>query len=97
VFADSSVKIVNIDNYHFNFTPTKYMLITMNKDIPGVVGKIGTVLGKNKVNIGGLVLGRHKIGQNEVSVILIDNHPSDSALKQLKQIKEVKDVKLVEL
>jgi D-3-phosphoglycerate dehydrogenase len=67
----------------------------VNNDIPGVIGSIGGVLGKNSVNIANFSLGREDQAQSgqpltAVSVIETDSALSDGVLKELQENKAVK-------
>ncbi len=88
--------IVRIDDYPLDFVPQGYLLICANVDKPGAVGKIATTLGRYKVNIGGLQMGRRTPGKN-VSVYILDNSPPPQALEDLSKIEEVLEARLVRL
>ena len=53
--------------------PEGYILILQNKDVPGVVGAVGTILGNNGVNIAGMELGRSEKGGNAISFTHVDD------------------------
>ena len=48
-------------------------MVLANKDVPGVVGIVGTILGKNGINIAGMELGRGEKGGNAISFIHVDD------------------------
>ncbi|HID24244.1 MAG TPA: ACT domain-containing protein, partial [Planctomycetaceae bacterium] len=75
------------------------MLIYRHRDVPGLIGFIGTVLGNHGVNIAHMALGREKNepGGNAVAVLNLDNEPSDEALQEVSSHKEVTGVELVRL
>jgi len=58
LFHKKSPRIVRIDEYDLEAPPSKFMLVFSNRDTPGVIGKIGTLLGENGINIAGMILGR---------------------------------------
>ncbi len=79
-----------------------HLTFLVNNDIPGVIGSIGGVLGKNNVNIANFSLGREdhaKDGQplTAVSVIETDSALSEGVLKELQENKAVKTARTVEL
>ena len=53
-------RLANQDLFDIDIMPEGHMLFIKNKDVPGVVGTIGTILGNNSVNIAGYVLGREE-------------------------------------
>jgi len=97
LFLKRDSRIVKIDNYYVEVIPSGYMLFINNKDVPGIVGHIGTVLGKNKINIAGMTFGREKEGGNAVTVLNVDGAVSGKVLEELKKSKDILDAKLVKL
>jgi len=89
--------IVRIDDYPLDFVPQGNLLICVNVDKPGAVGRIATTLGRHQVNIGSLQMGRRSPGGKNVSVYVLDSSPSSEALRDLLKIKEVLEAKLVHL
>ncbi len=80
------VRIVHIDGYRVNIRPTGPMLITEHTDRPGVIGKVGTLLGEAKINIGGMHVGREGVGQGALMVLLVDTPVPDALLAQIRQV-----------
>ena len=58
IFGKGDPRIVRFDEYNFEAVISKHMLILSNKDVPGVIGNLGNILGKNNINIAGFHLGR---------------------------------------
>ena len=73
------------------------MLVLKNMDVPGVIGNLGTVLGKNNLNIAGLHLGRQGEADKAVAIINIDSPPSKEALGELRNISHILSVDSVTL
>lgn len=97
LFLKRDPRIVKIDNYYVEVVPSGYMLFISNKDVSGIVGHIGTVLGANKINIAGMTFGREKEGGNAVTVLNVDSQVSAKVLEELKKSKDIQDAKLVKL
>ncbi len=91
IFGKGDPRIVGFDEYSFEAVISKHMLITSNKDVPGVIGNLGQVLGKNNINIAGFHLGRLEKG-DAVSVINIDSPPTSEALRELRDTSNVLEV-----
>jgi D-3-phosphoglycerate dehydrogenase len=68
-----------------------------NKDVPGVIGHVGTLLADHGVNIGEWRLGRDKPGGEAISFINLDSEPSEAVLDGLREIEAVTQVKVVSL
>lgn len=97
VFADGQGRITQIGDFKIEAVPNGYMLITKNKDVPGVIGKIGTLLGENEVNISRFYLGRDSQGGEALAVIEIDSPLPDEILTGLRNIDEVNIARQVKL
>lgn len=97
VFANGEGRITRIGDFKIEAVPTGYMLITKNKDVPGVIGKIGTLLGENEVNISRFYLGRDAQGGEALAVIEIDSPLESGVLEDLKSIEPVNVVRQVKL
>jgi len=95
VFGTNHFRIVNVLGYSLDFKPEGNMLFVQNKDIPGVIGKVGSLLSDAKVNIGEFLLGRSDEGDMAYSVIKIDDHLQSDLLAQLIQMDEILSAKQV--
>lgn len=92
IFGKGDPRIVKFDDYYFEAVISKHMLILSNKDVPGVIGNLGNVLGKHNINIAGFHLGRLTQSGNAVSVINIDSPPTSEALRELRETPNVVEV-----
>jgi D-3-phosphoglycerate dehydrogenase / 2-oxoglutarate reductase len=95
LFTNNDPRIVKIDKYYVEAIPSGYMLVISNNDVPGVVGRIGTILGKEGVNIAEMSFGRDKKIGRAISLINIDSEISKAVLKKMKNVKDVIDVKQI--
>ena len=92
IFGKGDSRIVKFDDYYFEAVISKYMLILMNQDVPGVIGNLGKILGENKINIAGFHLGRITEKDKAVAVINIDSPPTSEALRALRETPNILDV-----
>ncbi len=97
LFGKNDARIVRIDNYRIDALPSGYMLISRHIDKPGIIGRVGMVLGKNNINIAGMQVGRESIGGEAVMVLNIDGPVSDKILKQIEAVDGIQNIKLVAL
>jgi D-3-phosphoglycerate dehydrogenase len=88
-------RIFRIDNYRVDIEPEGIMLIFENKDVPGVIGKVGSILGKAGVNIAGFRLGREKRGGIALGILNLDDPVPENVLLELSKLPEVLFVKQV--
>ena len=69
------------------------MLLVTNRDRPGLIGRLGTVLGDAGINIATFNLGRDEPGGNAIALIEIDEEPSEAVLEQVRALPNVMRVK----
>jgi D-3-phosphoglycerate dehydrogenase len=78
-------RITEIDGFRIEVMPAGYMLLMRSSDVPGVVGRVGTILGDHGVNISRFHLGgRRERGGEAMSVIETDAPVGDSTLEELR-------------
>jgi D-3-phosphoglycerate dehydrogenase / 2-oxoglutarate reductase len=87
-------RIVRINDMPVEAVPTGVLFIMRNVDRPGVVGWIGTIMGKHAINIAGMSLSRDREGGQALTVLNLDSAPSDAALAEIKSDKDIFDVKV---
>lgn len=99
LFGNQDPRIVKINEFLLDAEPTGYMLFIRNKDRPGVVGTVGTALGRNNVNIAEMTLGRIKKQNKTMALTIIntDQEVPEKALAEIKKFPPILDVKLVKL
>lgn len=97
IFANGEGRITEIGDFKIEAVPTGFMLITKNKDVPGVIGKIGTLLGEAQVNISRFYLGREAKGGEALAVIEVDSAIDEKVLEDLRNIEPVNVVRQVKL
>lgn len=97
LFTNNEPRIVNVDGLYVETIPHGHMLFLENWDKPGVIGNLGTLMGKNKINIAGMTFGRDKPGGKAVSALNIDSPVSAKILGEIKKLDNILSVKLVKL
>lgn len=89
LFNGKQPRIVQIDGFHLDAVPEGHMLVVSSRDLPGVIGRLGTILGANYVNIAEYRLGRTQAGDKAMNVINLDNPVPDYAMKAIHDLPEV--------
>jgi D-3-phosphoglycerate dehydrogenase len=97
LFAGDDPRIVRIDGYRVDAVPHGRILIARNRDEPGVIGFIGSVLGESQVNIAGMFNGRETIGGEALTVYSLDDPVSETVRKDILADDRVTDVTYIEL
>jgi D-3-phosphoglycerate dehydrogenase / 2-oxoglutarate reductase len=95
--ALTNPRIVRIDDVPVEAVPTGVLFIMRNVDRPGVVGWIGTVMGKHQINIAGMSLSRDKEGGKALTVVNLDSAPTEAVLAEIRADKDILDVKVAKL
>jgi D-3-phosphoglycerate dehydrogenase len=97
VFGRRTVRLVKLNDFFLEAVPEGYILMLLNRDVPGVVGGVGTLLGQHKVNIAGLELGREKVGGQAVSLFHVDDPVPEAVLAELRKAPDVISAALIHL
>ena len=97
VFGKSELRIVKINDYYLDVEPTGDILVLSNTDKPGVIGKIGTILGENGINIASMEVGRKVAGGDALTVINVDNVVAGDVIEIIKKQNMIKNVRMVKL
>lgn len=95
VFSGEHKRIVQVDEYHMEVKPEGIMLFIKSKDKPGVIGKIGTILGKENQNIAEFNLGRSEKSGVALSLVNLDSPLSDKLLRKLADEEDIIEVEQV--
>ncbi|MEX2682242.1 MAG: phosphoglycerate dehydrogenase [Candidatus Sigynarchaeota archaeon] len=96
VFSDKP-RIVEINELYLEIAPADYMLALVNNDRPGVIGNVGTLLGKNNINIAGWQLGRRQKGEKALAIITIDDIIPPDVMAELLKLPNIMDAKIIRL
>ena len=88
IFGHKQPKLVNILGYDIDVTPYGCLLLAKNRDVPGVIGKIGTILGNYAVNISGYILSKSEQGQ-AFSVIRTNSLVNEKIVQEILNLKEI--------
>ena len=94
---EGTPKIVKMRDFDTDFTPEEHMLVMHYDDRPGLIGKIGTILGEAKVNIGAMNLGRRIKGGEAMVVLSVDSPVGGETLAKLSEAIGARFVKAVYL
>jgi len=86
-------RAVEIDGYHLDAPPVGTALLVWNRDVPGVIGRVGTMLGDAGVNIAEWRLGRSGPGEIALAFINLDQPAPADVLEALQGIEGVRDVR----
>jgi D-3-phosphoglycerate dehydrogenase len=94
LFSGRDARIVEVDGLKLEFRPEGTIVFLKNRDVPGVVGNVGTILGEAGVNIADFSLARGE-GSRAAAVIAVDSAPPDEALERLRRVPAIEEVRVV--
>jgi D-3-phosphoglycerate dehydrogenase len=92
-----SPRLVTLNGREVEAEPKGVLLVYENHDEPGIIGMVGTLLGRDKVNIAAMSLSRNNAGGIALCVLNLDSAPSPQALKELTGHRAIKQAQVVNL
>jgi len=90
-------RIVELDGYEIDATPVGAMLITQHRDVPGMIGRVGTILGDAHVNISTMQVSRNTVGGAAIMVLSTDRPAPDATIAALREIAGIASVRSLDL
>ena len=79
-------RIVMINDYRVDFVPKGWLMIGPHIDRPGIIGKVGTILGSHGINIASMQVGRSEKAGNQMMVLSVESAIPANVLEQLKAV-----------
>jgi D-3-phosphoglycerate dehydrogenase len=90
-------RIIELYDRSVEIHPEGVLLIFFNKDRPGIVGFIGTILNKYNINIASMDLNRDIVGGKALTVISLDTAPPPQVIEEIKKAPDISGVKVVKM
>src|SRR6266446_320341 len=90
-------RITEINDFRIEAAPRGRMLVMHNRDVPGVIGRVGTILGEQGINISAFHLGRRERGGEAMALIEVDGPLAHSTLNQLLEFQPIVSLRQIEL
>lgn len=97
VFEKNLIRLLTIDDVYLDFRPQGNLLFFKNQDTPGVVGKIGTLLGSSGINIASMKLGRVQETQFAYGVVSVDGDLPEPVIQSMKRIPEIVEARALRI
>ena len=85
------IRIIAIDEFSLNFVPSNQMLIVHCRDIPGIIGQIGSLLGQSDINIASMQVGRNIFRGDAILALCIDALPTQEVWAELAEIPGIRE------
>ena len=103
VLHGSAPRLLSVDGIDIEAPLERNLIFMRNQDVPGVIGKVGTILGKHKINIADFSLGRRLISskpgaaREAIAVVHVDSQVPDLVLAALRKIPAVNEARAIRL
>ena len=97
LFANRDSRFVKMDDVYIEVAPSDYMVVINNKDKPGVIGSLGTILGNHNVNISNMSLGKKKGGDTAITVLNVDIPLEEAVIKDIVSNPSIISLKFIVL
>ncbi|HYO25750.1 MAG TPA: phosphoglycerate dehydrogenase [Lacipirellulaceae bacterium] len=97
VFGQAMPRLVSLDGRKLEAFLDGWLLVFTHKDVPGIIGSIGTVFGKHRVNIGQMAVGRDVPGGDAVGILNLDGDPPAAALAEVKALEAITSAVVIHL
>ncbi|OCQ92606.1 phosphoglycerate dehydrogenase [Oscillatoriales cyanobacterium USR001] len=97
VLGDTEIRITSVDEFPVNVSPSRHMLFTLHRDMPGIIGKIGSLLGSFNVNIASMQVGRRIVRGDAVMVLSLDDPLPEGILAEILKVAGIRDAYTVTL
>ncbi len=97
VGLNNTERFVHVYQYDIDLGPSQYMAFFRYNDVPGMIGKIGTILGAESINIAHMQVGREKLGGEAVMGLNVDQPISEEILEKIRAEAGVAEAKFIVL
>ena len=90
-------RVVRIDGFRVDLVPEGRFLVSQHEDKPGIVGRVGTILGEHDVNIASMLVGRDAPRGRAMMILAVDDPVGTSVLDRLHEVDGMSDLHYIEL
>ena len=97
LFGNQFLRVVQIGPYRLDTYIDGILLVFTHRDVPGLIGYIGTIFGKHQVNIAQMTVGRQLPGGEAIAVLNLDSDPPEEALKEVRSHPQISSLSVVKL
>jgi D-3-phosphoglycerate dehydrogenase len=97
LFGNQFLRLVQLGPYHLDTYLDGVLLLFSHRDLPGLIGFIGTIFGKHGVNIAQMTVGRQQPGGEAIAVLNLDSQPPEEALQEVRTHKQISSLTVVKL
>ena len=93
IFSNGKPRVIQVKGINMEAELTPNMIYITNEDKPGFIGRLGTLLGRLKINIANFNLGRLDMGSDAIALVSVDSVMSEDQLHEISGLEGVKQAK----
>ncbi len=97
LFGQNMPRLILLDDYRLEAYLDGTLFVFTHKDVPGIIGRVGSVFGQHQVNIAQMSVGRSAPGRNAVGILNLDSAPPEAALQAVSAQPDVQRAEVVQL
>jgi D-3-phosphoglycerate dehydrogenase len=97
VFGKEMLRLIQIDHFRLEAYLDGTLMIFTHKDVPGIIGTVGTICGKHRINIAQMAVGREAKGGEAIGVLNLDQSPTREALDEVRAHPDITSAMVIKL
>lgn len=97
LFGNNMARLVQLDDYRLDAYLDGVLMIFTHRDVPGIIGRVGTLFGEHGVNIAQMAVGRTARGGEAIGVLNLDTRPPEDALRAVLEHPDIHSATVIEL
>lgn len=97
LFTPTTPRFVIINDKHFDAYPEGNMIVIENRDVPGIIGSVGTLLGNHNINIAQMTWGRTDHSEEAMTVINVDQEVPPEILQKISELPNIMSARLIKI
>src|SRR6267378_3772649 len=91
------LRVLGVNNIDIEAPLQGFLLLIRNQDVPGVIGRVGTLLGQHKINIANFALGRVQDSNEAMGIVNVDQKVPPEVLSELRALQAVRQARIIEI
>ncbi len=97
LFGHNMPRLVQLDDHKLEAYMDGVLLIFTHQDVPGIIGRVGTIFGTHKINIAQMAVGRASAGGSAIGVLNLDGEPTEAALAEVLSSPDIHTASVIRL
>lgn len=97
LFGNNMPRLIRLDDYRLEAYLDGILLLFTHNDVPGIIGNVGSIFGKHKVNIAQMSVGRSEPGKDAIGVLNLDSDPTKESISEILESNDIHRVCIITL